>query len=112
MNTIHGNGADGTSLIMSSQIGAGLNFPEELDKCASSPQQFLELIDKWKILNLEDTSFDEAYLNLQIFTQIAPTSMFCLLRFSDDFIEIARIKWSLQNLFTALELRLNFCIKD
>ena len=109
MNTVGGNGADGSSLFLQSQTGNA--HPEDVDSCASDPNHFLDLLDKYQVLNPEQSdSAQNAYLNLRIFTQVTPSLMNCLLQFSSDLIEIARIRWALLNFFTALELKLSSCV--
>ena len=59
---------------------------------------------------MEKMDFNDALSNLLIFEQLTFAEMACLLNFSEEFIEVARITWSLQNLFAALELKLTQCI--
>ena len=108
MNTVGGNGADGSSMFLQSQTGNA--HPEDLDSCASDPNNFLDLLDKYQVLNPElSAGAQNAHLNLRIFTQVTPSLMNCLLQFSSELIEIARIRWALLNFFTALELKLSSC---
>ena len=109
-NTVGGNGADSTSLFLQSQTGNA--HPEDVDNCpVSDPKHFLDLLDKYQVLNPEKSaSAQNAHLNLRIFTQVTPSLMNCLLQFSSELIEIARIRWALLNFFTALELKLSSCV--
>ena len=109
-NTVGGNGADSTSLFLQSQTGNA--HPEDVDNCpVSDPKHFLDLLDKYQVLNPEKSaSAQNAHLNLKIFTQVTPSLMNCLLQFSSELIEIARIRWALLNFFTALELKLSSCV--
>ena len=36
--------------------------------------------------------------------------MSCLLGFSNDYIEVAKVRWLLQTLYSALELKLSNCV--
>lgn len=100
-----GNGGAGTSLFL------GLTHPSILNSCKALPEHFLQKIDQWQIL--EPNSFAspiEAFINLNSFAAISQSEMSCLLGFSNDYIEVAKVRWLLQTLYSALELKLSNCV--
>ena len=102
---IHQYGAAGASLFL------GLTHPSILDSCTALPEHFLQKIDQWQILepNLSASPI-EAFINLNSFAAISQSEMSCLLGFSNDYIEVAKIGWLLQTLYSALELKLSNCV--
>ena len=103
-NTIGGNGADGSSLFL------GLTHPQTIDGCQASPEEFLTLVDTWRVLIPEEISAEEALLNLTTFINLSQSNLACLLNFSSEFIEVAKVGWSLELFFKALELKLTECV--
>ena len=103
-NTLGGNGADGSSLFL------GLTHPETLEGCQATPEEFLTLVDTWRVLLPEEISAEEALLNLTTFIYLSQTNLACLLNFSSEFIEVAKVGWSLELFIKALELKLTQCV--
>ena len=85
----------------------GLTHPETLTSCPSSPGEFLRKF--YKFQNTQFSSLDDAMLDLLMFQALTYSDMNCLLTFSNEFIEVARINWQLRNLFMAIELKLSQC---
>ena len=52
----------------------------------------------------------EAVLNLNAFTAFSQSEMACLLNFSYEYLEVAKVTWLLQTLYVALELKLSNCV--
>ena len=102
MNTIGGNGADGSSLFL------GLTHPDTLEGCQASPEEFLTLVDTWRVLN-PGTDPEEALLNLTTFIYLSQSNLACLLNFSGEFIEVAKVGWTLELFIKALELKVTQC---
>ena len=104
-NTLGGNGADGTSLFL------GLTHPDTLEDCQASPEEFLTLVDTWRVLYPNEVSDpEEALLNLTTFIYLSQSNLACLLNFSGEFIEVAKVGWTLELFIKALELKLTQCV--
>ena len=119
INNLHGNDTSGIigHFNIYNNVGSNLppqyieNYPEDVDKCATHPGDFQYFLNQFQVLNPALTSTpQEASINLQLLAKILPSRMNCLLKFSDDYKEVAKIKWALSNFFTALELRLITCV--
>lgn len=107
MNIIGSNGADAASY----HLGA-ITRPEDLDKCASRPEDFLQALDTWQVLNPKQFSAEDAIYNYSSFVRLTSSRMACLLNLQDSYIEIAKVQWALQQMFSALELQLVSCVLD
>ena len=104
LNTLTANGADTTGQFVA------LTFPDTIDQCQATPEEFLDLVDTWRVLRPEqDISPDEALLNLTTFIYVSQSNLACLLNFSSEFIEVAKVGWTLELFIKALELRLTQC---
>ena len=79
-----------------------------LDSCSSLPEHFLQKLDQWDIL--EPNLSEDPFLDLIAFQSFSISEMTCLLNFSYEYIEVAKIDWLLQRLFKALELKLLNCV--
>lgn len=108
MYLIGATGADGLAY----QLVGIQKRPEDLDKCACKPEDFLRLLDTWQVLHPDLSSFEEAIYNYGAFVSLASSNMSCFLNLRDSYIEVARVRWALQQLFSALELRLSSCVFD
>ena len=86
----------------------GLTHPTVLDSCSSLPEHFLQKLDQWEIL--EPNLSEDPFLDLIAFQSFSISEMSCLLNFSYEYIEVAKIDWLLQRLFKALELKLLNCV--
>ena len=90
----------------------GLTHPSDLISCKSGPQDFLLKVDQYGVLQPDQADSQQvAFLNLLEFVALTQSDMACLLRFSGDFIEVARVKWLLDRVFSALQLRLSNCVE-
>ena len=68
-------------------------------------------MDQWNVLNPNlSASPLEAVLNLNAFTAFSQSEMACLLNFSYEYLEVAKVTWLLQTLYVALELKLSNCV--
>lgn len=108
MYLIGATGADGLAY----QLVGISGRPEDLDKCGSRPEDFLQLLDTWQVLNPEQFSAEEAISNYSSFISLTNSRMACFLNYQDSYIEVAKVRWALQQLFSALELRLSSCVLD
>ena len=89
----------------------GLTYPDTIDQCQATPEEFLNLVDIWRVLRPDkEPSPDEALLNLTTFIYVSQTNLACLLNFRSDFIEEAKVGWTLEFFIKALELRLTQCL--
>ena len=79
-----------------------------LDSCSSLPEHFLQKLDLWDIL--EPNLSEDPFLDLIAFQSFSRSEMACLLNFSYEYIEVAKVDWLLQRLFKALELKLLNCV--
>ena len=70
----------------------------------------MTLVDTWRVLIPEEISAEEALLNLTTFINLSQSNLACLLNFSSEFIEVAKVGWSLELFFKALELKLTECV--
>ena len=86
----------------------GLTHPTVLDSCSSLPEHFLQKLDQWDIL--EPNLSEDPFLDLIAFQSFSISEMACLLNFSYEYIEVAKVDWLLQRLFKALELKLLNCV--
>ena len=86
----------------------GLTHPTVLDSCSSLPEHFLQKLDRWNIL--EPNLSEDPFLDLIAFQSFSISEMACLLNFSYEYIEVAKVDWLLQRLFKALELKLLNCV--
>ena len=82
----------------------GLTHPTVLDSCSSLPEHFLQKVDQWHIL--EPNLSEDPLPDLIAFQSFSVSQMACLLNFSYEYIEVAKVYWLLQRLFKALELKL------
>ena len=88
----------------------GLTHPSILDTCDSLPEHFLQKLDQWNIL--EPNLSTDPILDLIAFQAFSQSEMACLLNFSYEYIEVAKVGWLLQALYKVLELKLSNCVFD